>query len=77
MMKKERTVGKKETFEIGETVLIQDLKIKKWDTRSTIQKVRVSDDGTVSSYYFRIGDLLRSRHRRYIAKLKNANEADF
>ena len=38
-----------------------------------IEKVRVSDDGTVSSYNIRVGDLLISRHRRYIAKLKNAS----
>ena len=42
-----------------------------------IEKVRVSDDGTVSSYDIMIGDLLTSRHRRYITKLKNATKTDF
>ena len=74
--KKERTLGKKQTFEEGETELIQDLITKKVDTKGMIEKVRVADDGTVSSYDIMIEDLLTSRHRRYIAKLKNASEAD-
>ena len=49
-LRKRNTLGKNLTFEEGEDVLIQDLKTKKWDTRGTIEKVRVSDDGTVSSY---------------------------
>ena len=38
VQKKERTVGKKQAFEEGGTVLIQDLKTKKWDTKRTIEK---------------------------------------
>lgn len=37
--KKERKVGKNQTIEEGKTVLIQDLKAKKWDTKGTIEKV--------------------------------------
>ena len=75
--KKERTVGKKLTFEKGEEVLVQDLKTQKLDTKGTITEVRVSDDRTVSSYDLMIWDLLTTRHRWYLAKLKNASEADF
>ena len=39
-------------------------------------KVRISNDGTVSNYDLINGDLLITRHRRYLAKLKNASEAD-
>ena len=46
------------------------------DTKGTIEKVRIADDGTVSSYDIMIGDLLTIRHRRYNAKFKNASEAD-
>ena len=42
--KKERTVGKKLTFEKTEDILIQNIKTRKWDTKSTIMEVRVSDD---------------------------------
>ena len=74
--KKERTVGKKLTFEIGEDILVQDLKTQKWDTKGTITEVRVADDRTVSSYDLMIGDLPTTRHRRCLAKLKNASEVD-
>ena len=60
--KKERTVGKKLTFEKTEDVLIQNLKTRKWDTKSTIMEVRVSDDGTVFNYDVMKGDLLTTRH---------------
>ena len=58
-------------------MLIQDLKTKKWDTKETLEKARVTDDGTVSSYDIMIGDFLTMRHRRYIAKLKNTSETDY
>ena len=52
------------------------MKTHKWDTKGVITEVRISDDGKVSSYDPKIGDLLTTRHRRYLAKLKNASEAD-
>ena len=36
--KKERIIGKKEIFEEGETVLIQDLKTKKWILKAQLRK---------------------------------------
>ena len=52
------------------------MKTGKWDTKGVITEVRVADDGTVSSYDLMISDLHTTRHRRYLAKLKNASEAD-
>ena len=73
---KEHSEGNKLTFDVEEDVLVQDLKTWKWDTKGTITEVRVVNDGTVSSYDLMIGDLPTTRHRRYLAKLKNAREAD-
>ena len=75
--KKQRIVGKKLIFEKGEEVLVQNMKNGKQDTKGVIKEVRVADDGTVSSYDLMIGDLHTTRHRRYLAKLKNASEANF
>ena len=38
--KKQRTVGKKLTFEVGEDVLVQNMKNGKWDTKGVITEVR-------------------------------------
>ena len=76
VQRKQRTVGRKLTFEKGEEVLVQNMKNGKWDTKGVITEVRVADDGTVSSYDLMIGDLPTTLHRRYLAKLKNAREAD-
>ena len=66
-------MGRKLTFEKGEEVLVQNMKNGKWDTKGIITEVRVADDGTVSSYDLMIAT---TRHRRYLAKVKNAREAD-
>ena len=52
------------------------MKTRKWDTKGVITEVRISDDGKVLSYDPKIVDLLTTRHRRYLAKLKNASETD-
>ena len=76
VQKKQRTVGKKLIFEVGEEVLVQNMKNGKWDTKDVITEVRVANDGTVSSYDLMIGDLPTTRHRRYLAKVRKAREAD-
>jgi len=76
VQRKQRSVGRKLTFEKGEEVLVQNIKTGKWDTKDVIMEVRVADDGTVSSYDLMIGDLATTRHIRYLAKVKNAREAD-
>ena len=52
------------------------MKTRKWDTKGVITEVRISYDRTISSYDLMIGDLLTTRHNRYLAKLKNASDAD-
>ena len=74
--KREGTVGKKLTFEKGEEVPVQDMKTRKWDTKGTINEVRISDNRTVLCYDLMIADLLTTRHRRYLAKVKNARKAE-
>ena len=54
---------------------MQNIKTCKWDTKGIITEIRISDNGTVSSYDLMI-DLLTTRHRRNLAKLKNASQAD-
>ena len=69
--KKERIEGKKEVFEEGERVLLQNVKTKKWDTEGIVQKVRIAEVGTISIYEIKIGDHLTTRHRRYMSNIKN------
>ena len=70
--KKGRTVGKKEIFEKGENVKLQDLETKKWSSDGTITQVRVSADGTISSYEIETSDgTMTTRHRKYIQKIPN------
>ena len=52
------------------------MKTQKWDTKGIITEVRAADDLTVSSYDLMIGDLHTTRHRRHLAKFKNAVEAN-
>ena len=52
------------------------MKNGKWDTKGVITEVRVADDGTVSSYDLMIGDLLTTRHRRYLVKAHSADSGE-
>ena len=52
------------------------MKNGKWDTKGVITEVNVANNETVSSYDLMIGDLLTTRHRRYLVKFKNARETD-
>ena len=71
--KKGRTIGKKEIFKRGETVKLQDLKTKKWNSEGTISQVRLTDDGTIASYEIETSDSsLTTRHRKYIQKVHNS-----
>ena len=72
MKKKERSVGKKEVFEEGQRVLLQNIKTKKWDTEGIVQKVRIAEDSTISSYEIEIVEHLTTKHRRYVSKIRNA-----
>merc|ERR1711923_126933 len=48
-LKKEPTVGKL-TYEIGESVRLQDIKTKRWDRVGVATGIRVADDGRILSY---------------------------
>jgi hypothetical protein len=67
--KKGRSVGKKEIFEIGELVKLQNLKTKQWDIDGKILNVRVSADDTIVSYDIESSGNVTTRHRKYIMKL--------
>ena len=72
--KKERTVGK-ETYDVGETVRLQNIKTKRWDTFGVVTKVRTADDNKILSYDIDIDGTTTSRHRKYMAKVKNSDVA--
>ena len=77
--KKGRTVGKKETFEVGEKVRMQNIKSKKWDQEGEILDVRTAADGTIVSYEINTSGTTTTRHRRFLMKLHNSpvsNEAN-
>ena len=68
------TVGK-ETYSEVETVRIQNIKTKKWDTFGVVKGIRTADDNTILSYDIDIDGTITSRHRKYMCKTKNSNEA--
>ena len=70
VLKKERTVGK-ETCTVGETVRVQDVQSKKWE----VIGVRTADDWTILSYDINIDGTITSRHRKYMCKIRNSDEA--
>ena len=72
-MKKERTVGK-HTYEIGETVLLQKIKTKRWDTIGVVKGIWTADDNTILSYDIYIDGMITSRHRKYMSKIRNSDE---
>ena len=78
--KKGRTVGRKETFEVGEEVRMQNIKTKKWDQKGEIVEVRTAADGTIVSYEINTSSgTTTTRHRRFLMKLHNSpfsNEAN-
>ena len=73
-MKKERTVGK-ETYSVGETVRLQNIKTRRWDIFGVVTRVRTADDDRILSYDIDIDGTITSRHRKYMAKVKNSNVA--
>ena len=72
-LKKERTVGK-QTYEIGETVRLQNIKSKKWDIFGVIKEIRTADDNTILSCDIDIDGMITSRHRKYMSKVRNSDE---
>ena len=63
----------KETYEIGERVLIQDLATCQWNKEGTVISLRQSQDGTVVSYLLDINGFETARHRKFMRKLTLAD----
>ena len=59
----------KEIYEVGETVLVQDVKTKLWKKTGTITAVRTAHDGTIVSYELTIEGNNTTRHRRFLRKV--------
>ena len=68
-LKKERTV-EKEIYNIGETVRLQNIKTKKWNTFGVVKGIQTADDNTILSYDIDIDGTITSRHRKYMCKTK-------
>ena len=47
--KKERVVGRKETYEVGEKVKLQNIKTKLWDLDGEVIGIYMEQDGTIFS----------------------------
>ena len=60
--------GNKELYAIGEEVLIQNPRNKKWDIEAEISEIRYAHDQTVVSYGVLIDGHESTRHRRYLRK---------
>ena len=69
-MKKESTVGKL-TYEMGESVRLQNIKTKKWDIFGVVIGIRTADNGTILSYDIDIEGTTTTRHRKYMSKVPN------
>ena len=74
VQRKERAVGK-EIYSEGERVRIQDIKSKQWNIIGIAKGMQTSDDGTILSCDIDIDGTITSRHRKYMCKIKNSDEA--
>jgi hypothetical protein len=59
----------KETYKIGETVLVQDVKSKLWNKRGVITAVRTAHDGKIVSYELTVEGNNAIRPRRFLRKV--------
>ena len=59
----------KEIYEVGETVLVQDVKTKLWKKKGQITAVRTAHDDTIVSYELTIEGYNTTRHRRFLRKV--------
>ena len=72
--KKDRAVGKNETFEIGEKVKLQDMKTKLWNFDGVVTGICTAQDGKIVSYKINTDGCVTTRHHRYMSKVRNSNE---
>ena len=63
----EKGRSSKDTFEVGDSVLIQDQLTKRWILKGEISELRIADDGSTQSYQVRMNDgSLFLRNKRFI-----------
>ena len=67
-------VKKKETFQIGEKVKLQDIKSKLWNLDRVVTGIHITQDGTIVSYDRDADDHVTTCHRIYANKVRNSNE---
>ena len=75
-MKRGKTEGRKLIFEEGEHVWVQCVKSGKWKDKGVIDEIRVADDGTIKSYGVIINGVKTTRHRRFLAKVKQLHSGE-
>ena len=75
-MKRGKTEGKKLILEEGENVWVQCVKSGKCKDKGVIDSVRVADDGTIKSYGVIINGVKTTRHRRFLAKVKQPHSGE-
>ena len=71
---KERTVGK-EIYSVAETVLLQNIKTRRWDIFGLVTGIRTADDNKILSYDIDVDKTITSRHRKYMCKVKHSDVA--
>ena len=59
----------KEIYEVGEEVLVQNIKSKLWDQREIISEMRLAHDGRIVSYELEVNGHNSTRHIRYLRKI--------
>ena len=64
--KKERVVGRKETYEVGEKVKLQNIKTKLWDLDGEVIGIYMEQVDTISSNDINSDGCVTTRHRRYM-----------
>ena len=74
MLSKDNRVSERHTYEIGETVRLQNIKTKKWNIFGVVNGIRSTDDGTILSYDIDIDGTATTRHRKYMSKFRNSDE---
>ena len=57
-------------------VWVQCVKSGKWKDKGVIDSVRVADDGTIKSYAVIINGVKTTRHRRFLAKVKQPHSGE-
>ena len=66
----------KESYVVGEKVLVENVVSKLWDREAVITGVRTAAENTIVSYNLDIGGLQSIRHRKSLRKIANLPNED-